>query len=540
MDHMSMIEWARAQFAMTALFHFFFVPFTLGMSFVVAFFETIYVKTGKKEWKEITQFWQLIFAINFALGLSTGIIHEFEFGTNWSTYSWVVGDLFGAPLAVEGIVAFFMEATFAAISFFGWKRVTKGVHLASSWLLAIGSNLSALWILIANGFMQHPSNEFGNFNIDTSRMEMINFWKLIAQPVAQVKFLHVVSAGYTLASIFVLGISAFYLLRKKHVEFAKKSAAVAAAFGLVSSIFVAVIGDDHAYEVTNTQPTKIAAAEGLYVGEKGAPIVAVGIPKNLKAASVASNDDAWAFKIELPHMLSILGKHSFNAFVPGLKDLIDGNKEYGIWPLSKLETVGQQARADLKAYHIAKTAGNKEAMEAAKRDFYTVVWPADLKGQVIYKHPANSDKLFLRKCDLIGYGFFKGKNPDLIHPPVPPVFFAFHLMVTLGFWFILLFIWAWVAVVKGSFENSTLLQKLAVLTVPLPWVATSFGWMTAEIGRQPWTVFGVLPTAESATPIALANVQATFFMFLTAFVILGIAELKILFTVVKHGPKGAH
>ena len=527
MDHLSMVEWARAQFAMTALFHFFFVPFTLGMSFVVAFFETIYVKTGKKEWKEITQFWQLIFAINFALGLSTGIIHEFEFGTNWSTYSWVVGDLFGAPLAVEGIIAFFMEATFAAISFFGWKRVSKGVHLASTWLLAIGSNLSALWILIANGFMQHPSNAFGNFNIDTSRLEMTNFWALIAQPVAQVKFLHVVSAGYTLASVFVLGISAFYLLRKKHVEFAKKSAAVAAAFGLVASIFVAVIGDEHAYEVANTQPTKIAAAEGLYVGEKGAPIVAIGIPKNLPATEVTSNDEGFAFKIELPHMLSILGKHGVNAYVPGLKDLIEGNSEYGIWPLSKLAKIGQEARNDLKAYHAAKAKGDTAAMQAAKADFYKTVW-------------TGPDGLKLRKCDLIGYGFFGGKNPDLIHPPVPPVFYAFHIMVALGFWFILLFIWAWVAVVKGSFENSTLLQKLAVLTVPLPWIATSFGWMTAEIGRQPWTVFGVLPTAESATPIALANVQATFFMFLAAFVILGIAELKILFTVVKHGPKGAH
>ena len=527
---LNMLEWARAQFAMTALFHFFFVPFTLGMSFIVAFFETIYVKTGKAEWKEITQFWQLIFGINFALGLSTGIIHEFEFGTNWSTYSWVVGDLFGAPLAVEGIVAFFMEATFAAIAFFGWKRVSKGVHLAASWLLAIGSNLSALWILIANGFMQHPSNEFGVFNIDNSRLEMTNFWDLITQPVAQVKFLHVVSAAYTLASVFVLGISALYLLRKKHVDFAKKSAAVAAAFGLVASIFTAFIGDEHAYEVANTQPTKIAAAEGLYVGEKGAPIVAFGIPKNLPAEKVTSNDQAFVFKIELPKMLSLLGKRNPNAYVPGLKDLIDGNPEYGIWPLSKLAKIGAEAREDLRKYHEAKKTGDTAAMEAAKADFYKVVWSDPKLG------------LKLTKADLIGYGYFANPNvnPEFIHPPVPPVFYAFHIMVGLGFWFILLFLIAWVKVIKGTFENATLVQKLAVISVPLPWIATSFGWMTAEIGRQPWTVFGVLPTAESVTPIALQNVQATFFMFLTAFVILGIAELKILFTVVKSGPKGAH
>jgi len=525
----NMLEWARAQFAMTALFHFFFVPFTLGMSFIVAFFETIYVKTGKKEWKEITQFWQLIFGINFALGLSTGIIHEFEFGTNWSTYSWVVGDVFGAPLAVEGIIAFFMEATFAAISFFGWKRVSKGVHLASSWLLAIGSNLSALWILIANGFMQHPSNEFLKFDIDTSRVVMTNFWALITQPVAQVKFLHVVSAGYTLASIFVLGISSFYLLRKKHVEFAKKSATVAAAFGLVASIFVAVIGDEHAYEIANTQPTKIAAAEGLYVGEKSAPIVAIGIPKNLEATKVTNNDEGFSFKIEIPGLLSLLGKRNPNAYVPGLKDLINGNPEYGIWPLSKLAKIGAEARADLRAYHAAKARGDKAAMNAAKSDFYSVVW-------------TGPEGLKLTKADLIGYGYFANPNinPELIHPPVPPVFYSFHIMVGLGFWFILLFLAAWLAAVKGTLENSTLVQKLAVISVPLPWIATSFGWMTAEIGRQPWTVFGILPTAQSVTPIALTNVQATFFMFLTAFVILGIAELKILFTVVKHGPKGAH
>ncbi|ACM93524.1 cytochrome D ubiquinol oxidase subunit I [Nautilia profundicola AmH] len=520
----SMLEWARAQFAMTALFHFFFVPFTLGMSFIVAFFETIYVKTGKAEWKEITQFWQLIFGINFAIGLSTGIIHEFEFGTNWSTYSWVVGDLFGAPLAVEGIVAFFLEATFAAIAFFGWKRVSKGVHLTSSWLLAIGSNLSALWILIANGFMQHPTSEFYKYNIDNARLEMTDFFAMITQPVAQVKFLHVVSSAYTLAAVFVLGISSLYLLRGKHKDFAKKSATVAAAFGLVASIFTAVIGDEHAYEVANTQPTKIAAAEGLIVGEKGAPIVAIGIPKTVDPRNTNSNDEAFAFKIELPGMLSLLGKRDINAFVPGLKDLVNGNEKYGIWPFEKLHAEGAKAIEALKAYHTAKANGDKAGMEAAKAEFYKVV--ADVNGVKV------------TRADLMGYGYLT--DPTKLYPPVAPVFYSFHIMVALGFWFILLFLLAYVSILKGTFENNTLVQKLAVLSVPLPWIGTSFGWMTAEIGRQPWTVFGVLPTSESVTPIALQNVQATFFLFLTAFVILGIAELKILFTVVKHGPKGAH
>ncbi len=526
---LTMLEWARAQFAMTAIFHFFFVPFTLGMSFMVAFFETIYVKTGKQEWKNITQFWQVLFGINFAIGLSTGIIHEFEFGTNWSTYSWVVGDLFGAPLAVEGVVAFFMEATFAAIAFFGWKRVSKGVHLMSSWLLAAGSNLSALWILIANGFMQHPSSAFYTFNIDNARLEMTNFLSLILQPVAQVKFLHVVTASYTMAGVFILGVSSLYLLRGKHVEFAKKSATVAAAAGLVASIAVAVIGDDHAYEVANTQPTKIASMEGLYVGEKGAPIVAVGIPKSHTIEEIKNmkdNEDSFTMPIAIPHLLSILGKRSFDGFVPGIKDLVYGNEKYGIWSFEKLRAEGARAIKDMNDYHIAKKAGDKAAMDAAEKDFHAIV--------------ANVDGVKIERAELMGYGYFSAEDAKHIFPPVAPVFYSFHLMVGLGFWFILLFVLAYASVLKGTFVNNTFVQKAALYSIPLPWIATSLGWMSAEIGRQPWTVFGILPTAHSVTPINLTNVQATFFMFMAAFVILGIAELKMLFTVVKSGPKGAH
>jgi cytochrome d ubiquinol oxidase subunit I len=436
-----------------------------------------------------------------------------------------------------------MEATFAAISFFGWKRVSKGVHLASTWLLAIGSNLSALWILIANGFMQHPDSEFGKFNIETARMEMVDFFKLITQPVAQVKFLHVISSGYTLASIFVLGISSLYLLKGKHIEFAKKSATVAAAFGLVSSIFVAVIGDEHAYEVANTQPTKIASMEGLIVGEKGAPIVAIGIPKTISVEqmkNMTNNDGTFAFAIPIPHLLSILGKRSFNAFVPGLKDLVYGNPEYGIWSFEKLREEGKKAIDALHAYHAAKAEyakakaeGNQAAMEQAQAAM-------NKAKDIFYGVVANVDGVKVTRADLMGYGYFKADQAGDLYPPVAPVFYAFHIMVGLGFWFILLFILAYVSILKDTFVSNTLVQKLAVISVPLPWIATSFGWMTAELGRQPWTVFGVLPTFHSVTPVALQNVQATFFMFLTAFVILGIAELKLLFTVVKNGPKGAH
>ena len=525
---LTMLEWARAQFAMTAIFHFFFVPFTLGMSFMVAFFETIYVKTGKKEWKEITQFWQVLFGINFAIGLSTGIIHEFEFGTNWSTYSWIVGDLFGAPLAVEGIVAFFMEATFAAIAFFGWKRVSKGVHLSSSWLLAAGSNLSALWILIANGFMQHPSSAFYTFNIDSARLELTNFMNLILQPVAQVKFLHVVTASYTMAGVFVLGVSSLYLLRGKHTEFAKKSATVAASFGLVASIAVAVIGDDHAYEVANTQPTKIASMEGLVVGEKGAPIIAFGIPTKHSLEEIKNmkdNDEAFSMALPLPGLLSLLGKRDVNGFVPGIKDLVYGNEEYGIWSFEKLKAVGQEAISDMADYHKAKAVGDTASMKAAEEHFHGIV--------------ANVDGVKVERAELMGYGYLTDPAKQF-YAPIAPTFYSFHLMVGLGFWFILLFVLAYMSITKGSFLENRLVQKLAVYTIPLPWIAISFGWMSAEIGRQPWTVFGILPTANSATPLDLVNVQATFFMFLLAFVVLGIAELKMLFTVVKSGPKGAH
>ena len=508
--NMSALEWARAQFAMTAIFHFFFVPFTLGMSFIVAFMETIYLKTGKKEWKEVTQFWQLLFGINFAIGIATGIIHEFEFGTNWSNYSWVVGDIFGAPLAIEGIAAFFMEATFAAVSFFGWNRVGKTYHLASTWLVAIGSNLSALWILIANGFMQHPVGY--TFNIDTMRAEMVNFWDLILQPVAQVKFLHVVSAGYTIASLFVVGISSFYLIRGVHKEFAVKSFKVGAAFGLVVSIFVAVIGDDHAYEVTNTQPSKIAAMEGLYVGEKGAPIVAFGFPTGAPVGSPESAAFA-PFKIALPYALSILGKHSLNGFIPGLNDLLNGNKEYGILPTSELIKKGRKALEAMKDYHIAKKAGDTAKMAVDK-------------------------KIFEANQKFMGYGYLT--DPKQAFPPVKPLFYSFHIMVGLGFYFIFLFIVFYIMVMKEKVAQVSIWHKIALYSSPLPWIAISFGWITAEMGRQPWTVFGLLPTSASVTDIDVSNIKATFFMFLITFVALGIAEMKIFFNVIKHGPKGGH
>ncbi|MCG8701254.1 MAG: cytochrome ubiquinol oxidase subunit I, partial [Bacteroidales bacterium] len=259
---MSLVDWSRAQFALTAIYHWFFVPLTLGLSFIVAIIHTIYVKTGNEEWKTTLKFWMKLFGINFAIGVATGIILEFEFGTNWSNYSWFVGDIFGAPLAVEGIMAFFLESTFIAVMFFGWGKVSKKFHLLSSWLVAFGSNLSALWILVANAWMQHPVGM--KFNPITMRNEMANFWDVLLSPMAVHKFLHTISSGYVVSSLVVVGICAWYLLRNRHVLIAKRSMLIGATFGLIASIFVGLTGDSSAYTVAQEQPMKFAAMEGLY------------------------------------------------------------------------------------------------------------------------------------------------------------------------------------------------------------------------------------------------------------------------------------
>jgi len=273
----SLVNWSRAQFALTAMYHWLFVPLTLGLSFIVAFMETLYVRTGNPEWKRITKFWMSIFGINFAIGVATGIILEFEFGTNWSNYSWFVGDIFGAPLAIEGIMAFFLESTFIAVMFFGWNKVSKKFHLLSTWLVAIGSNLSALWILVANAWMQNPAGM--RFNPDTARNEMVDFWEVLFSPVAINKFLHTISSGYVLASVFVMGVSAWYLLKNREHLFAKRSIVVASVFGLITSVFIVLTGDGSARNIAQFQPMKFAAMENLYVGQQNAPLVAIGILK---------------------------------------------------------------------------------------------------------------------------------------------------------------------------------------------------------------------------------------------------------------------
>ncbi|MDO4756555.1 MAG: cytochrome ubiquinol oxidase subunit I, partial [Parabacteroides sp.] len=318
MDFLSLTDASRLQFAMTAMFHWIFVPLTLGLGFIIAFMETIYVKTGDEFWKKATKYWMKLFAVNFAIGVATGIILEFEFGTNWSNYSWFVGDIFGAPLAIEGIFAFFMESTFFAIMYFGWDKVSKKAHLTSTWLTAFGTNLSAVWILIANAWMQNPVGM--EFNPDTARNEMVDFWAVVSSPVAINKIIHTVANGYTLASVVVIGVCGWYLLKKRNFDFSIKSMKVASIFGLISLLVVIATGDKSAYLVAKNQPMKLAAMEGLYEGKKSAPLVAFGILNPEK--TIHNEEPAYLFEFSIPYALSYLAEHDINAFVPGINDLL--------------------------------------------------------------------------------------------------------------------------------------------------------------------------------------------------------------------------
>ncbi len=510
-NQLAVVDWSRAQFALTALYHWLFVPLTLGLSFIIAIMETIYVKTGNEAWKKLTKFWMKLFGVNFAIGVATGIILEFEFGTNWSNYSWLVGDIFGAPLAIEGIMAFFMESTFIAIMFFGWNKVSKGVHLASSWLVAIGSNLSALWILVANGWMQYPVGM--HFNMDTARNEMINFWEILFSPVAINKFLHTVLNGYVLAALFVIGVSAWYILKNREIVFAKRSIAVASSFGLLSIIFLIFTGDGSAYEVAQKQPMKLAAMEGLYDGKAGAGVSILGMLNGDKQYN--NDEDAFHFNIEVPKLLSILGYRSADAFVPGVKDLIEGyevtenGNERKELPAEEKIAMGKKAREALATYKLAKKDGDTATMTEAK-------------------------KVFEANVRYFGYGFLN--DVDSLIPNIPITFYSFHMMVALGFWFLLfLFVMFWKSI-KNKLTKSKLWLRLGILSAVLGWVATETGWIVAEVGRQPWTIQDVLPVSAAASTIDASSVQITFFMFLVVFTVLLIAEIRIMRKQIGTGP----
>lgn len=493
-----LVDWSRAQFALTAIYHWIFVPLTLGLSFIIAIMESIYVKTGNDEWKKTTKFWMKLFGINFAIGVATGIILEFEFGTNWSNYSWFVGDIFGAPLAIEGIMAFFLESTFIAIMFFGWEKVSKKTHLLSSWLVAIGSNLSALWILVANGWMQNPAGM--SFNPDTVRNEMVNFWDVLFNPAAINKFVHTVTSAYVLAAIFVIGISSWYLLKNRNLIMAKRSIIIASAFGFVAIIMTIGTGDGSAKVVAKYQPMKLAAMEGLYEGQTKAPLAAVGI---IGESADENKIDKVNFAINIPGALSFLAFGDFDAFVPGVKDLVYGNSEQNIIPYSERIEKGKIAIESLSAYKIAKKEGNEALAASSLADF-----------NANFEH--------------FGYGYYFGKDSKLLIPNIKLSFYSFHIMVILGGFFLLLFSLTLYFGIKNTLHTKKWLLYTGLWTIPLAYIASEAGWIVAEVGRQPWVIQDLMPNIAAVSQIDKSNVQITFFLFLAVFTVLLIAEIKIM------------
>ncbi|MDO4181456.1 MAG: cytochrome ubiquinol oxidase subunit I [Bacteroidales bacterium] len=489
----SLIDWSRAQFALTAMYHWLFVPLTLGLAVIMGLMETLYVKTGKEHWKHTAKFWMKLFGINFAVGVATGLILEFEFGTNWSNYSWFVGDIFGAPLAIEGILAFFMEATFIAVMFFGWNKVSKGFHLSSTWLTGLGATISAWWILVANSWMQYPVGMA--FNPETVRNEMVDFLAVAFSPVAVAKFFHTVLSAWIVGAVFVVGVSCWYLLRNRQREFALRSIRVAAVVGLVASLITAWTGDISGVQIAKVQPMKLAAAEGLQDGGNGVSFTIIG-------------------DLKIPKMLSILATHDIDGYVPGINNLLEGGYTMpdGSTALSAQEKIerGQKAIAALDAFRKAQKAGDKEGAAVARRT---------LDEHVKY----------------FGYGYIK--DPAHLVPNVGLTFWAFRIMVGLGGYFILFFIIVLTITYKKKLSNMKWIQLVALWTIPLAYIAGQAGWVVAEVGRQPWAIQDMLPVSAAISKLEAGSVQLTFFIFLVLFTILLIAEVGIMLKAIQKGPE---
>jgi cytochrome d ubiquinol oxidase subunit I len=512
---LSLVDWSRAQFALTAIYHWIFVPLTLGLSFIVAMMETIYVRTGKEEWKRLTKFWMTLFGINFAIGVATGIILEFEFGTNWSSYSWFVGDIFGAPLAIEGILAFFLESTFVAVMFFGWNKVNRKFHLASTWLVAVGANLSALWILVANAWMQNPVGM--TFNPDTARNEMVSFWAVLFNPVAVDKFLHTIFSGFLLASVFVMGVSAWFLMKKREEWMAKRSILISSAFGLISSLMVAFTGDSSARTVARTQPLKFAAFEAHYKGKQNAGLTAIGILKNSdeKIGDLEVRD--FAFRIEIPGLLSVLTGGNKDAFVPGINDLVNGgaDDQKALSVIQKMER-GKHAKEVLTDYKRAKMLKDKKQIEIIKNIF--------------------RGKDFMNEYfRYFGYAFLE--SPEDAVPNVTVAFYSFHLMVMLGFFFIMVCIITLILLLRDKLLKNKWFLWVMLCSVPLVYISSESGWVLAEMGRQPWIIQDLMPVSVAVTQIGTGAVITTFVLFALLFTSLLIAEVSIMLKQIKTGPK---
>ncbi len=501
--NMAVVELSRLQFALTAMYHFLFVPLTLGLSFILVIMETIYVMTDRPIWREITRFWGRLFGINFVLGVATGLTMEFQFGTNWSYYSHYVGDVFGAPLAIEGLMAFFLEATFVGLMFFGWDRLSKPGHLFVTFMVALGSNLSALWILVANGWMQNPTGSI--FNPVTMRMEVNDFMAVIFNPVAQAKFVHTVSAGYVTASVFVLGISAWYLLAGRHLEIAKRSFAVAAAFGLASALSVVILGDESGYALTENQKMKLAAIEGAWETEPAPAGIAIfGVPSSV------DHDTRYAIKI--PYVLGLIATRSLSGVVEGIEPLVDH---------AKLRIANGQTAYDA----VERLKANPDDL-AAREDFERT--KDDLGYAMLLKRfvadPRTADAATIEKAAWTTV------------PNVPGLFWLFRIMAGLGFFFIAFFAAALYFANVRDFSGRWFL-RLAVLIIPLPWLAAEVGWVVAELGRQPWAVDGVLPTFLGVSSLTLPQIWLTIIGFTVLYGALAVIEVRLMLHSIRKGPE---
>ena len=505
MPELDVAQLSRLQFGLTALYHFLFVPLTIGLSLLLAIMESVYVMTNRAIWREMTKFWGLLFGINFAMGVATGITMEFQFGTNWAYYSHYVGDIFGAPLAIEGLMAFFLEATFVGLFFFGWDRLSKQAHLAVTWLVAIGSNLSAFWILVANAWMQNPVGS--RFNYQTMRMEMTSFYDVIFNPVAQSKFVHTVSACYVTGAVFVMAISAYYLLRGRHSELAKRSITVAASFGLASALSVVVLGDESGYTTSQNQKMKLAAIEAMWETEPApAGFMIFGFP------DVESQKNK--YEIKVPWVLGLLATRTIDTPLPGIKDLVN------------------QAYTRIKRGMTAYEALFKLRRSKGTPDPQTLA-------------------LFHQYQDDLGYGLLlKRYTPTVMDateeqikkaawdtvPNIIPLFWSFRLMVGIGFTLIALFATAFYLSARRRIEKSRWFLTLAFLALPLPWIAAELGWIVSEHGRQPWAIEGVLPTNLGVSSVSTGQVWFSLIGFVVFYTLLAIIDVFLMIKYIRLGP----
>lgn len=496
---------SRLQFALTALYHFLFVPLTLGLSWILAIMESVYVMTGREVWKRMVQFWGILFGINFAMGVATGVTMEFQFGTNWAYYAHYVGDIFGAPLAIEGMMAFFLEATFVGLFFFGWEKLSRVQHMGCTWILALGTNLSALWILIANAWMQNPVG--AEFNLATMRMEVTSLKAVFFNPVAQSKFVHTVSAGYVIGSMFVLSISAWYLLRGRNIDFAKRSMTVAASFGLASALSVVVLGDESGYTVSENQKMKLAAIEAMWETEPApAAFTLFGLPDMATRTTHAA--------IQIPWVMGIIGTRSFDTVLPGINDLVKRAEVRitdGVIAYSAMQTL--RKNPDDVAAHAQ--------FDAHKGDLgYALL----LKKFI--EDPAKATPQQITAA------------ADSTIPNVPVIFWSFRIMVGLGMYFIGLFALSFWLASKRQLQKHRWYLRLAFYSLPLPWISTELGWIVAEYGRQPWAIEGVLPTALGVSSVSAGQVLTSLIGFVLFYTTLAVVDIVLMLKYARSGPDG--